>query len=521
MKAPKEKWRPRLWTVMAMTSALILGLTIGFIVLAYRVSLESAYEKSLRSQLSASLSLLAEGGFSEESAHQVRNQGIRLLILSNDTQETLYQDPGGQPQSDGQNETHRLPHQGGHAPLHYDVQTLVALIQSRLGGEDGSFFSTDLGDDAPGGRLENKTLYLIGRSGAYLYCLFLPVESTNAAINIAIRFATYVGILTWLISVALLYFVSKGLTRPHKRIVQAAGQIAEMDFSQRCPSAFTRELNELSNSVNRMADRLQSNVERLYRVNDQLQVELDERNRQQQIELSLIADLSHDLKTPIGVISGYAEGLQEGIAATPEQQQLYCSMILKESEHMQSIVSKLLYQSRLDSQSYPIEPEEFDLAELLDDVISIFQMEIRRLGLTMEKAYQGPLPVYTDYESVRQSVVNYVQNAIYHINHGTRIRISVNPLGELLRVCVANSSLPIPPEERDKIWKRLYRGDPSRKRHPGGAGLGLSIVKGNMKRLGMEFGQSNRPDGMVEFWLCVPGAGGDPGRPSAEEGEFG
>jgi signal transduction histidine kinase len=248
-----------------------------------------------------------------------------------------------------------------------------------------------------------------------------------------------------------------------------------------------------------------------------MQAELSERVRQQQISTELIANLSHDLKTPVAIISGYAEGLQEGVARTPEQQQTYYSMILKESEHMQELIWKLLAQSRLDSGEIPLEIEEFDLADLLDDAPDAFQREIERLELAVERDYSHPTPVRSDYESIRQSVGNYVQNAVLHINGGNRVRISTERRGALIRLHVANSSAPIPAEEAKKIWNRLYRGDPARQRHRGEAGLGLSIVKGNMDRLGLACGQQNL-DGMVDFWLDIPDAAGDlppaPGVPS-------
>ena len=510
MRILKGRWHPTIWFVMSLTAAFILALTIASIVLAYQSSLERAYESGLRNELTESLSHLRESSFSETAFCQIRSQGIRLLLVSDSEGRILYEDSNGEPIGLGR--IHGRQEEKPENRLRQDADALAELVASRLGVDEGVFFTTDLGEE--GDRLDTRQLFLLGRDGDYLFCLCLPVESTNAAVNLAVRFATVVGVFAWLVSVVLLYFVSRALTRPHRIIARVAEKYAEMDFSERCPPAGTRELDELSASVNRMADRLQSNVEHLLRVNDQLQVELDEHNRQEKITRGLIADLSHDLKTPIGIISGYADGLQEGLAATPEQQQRYYSMILRETEHMQSIVAKLLLQSRLDNQAYAIEPETFDLAELLHDVTALFQLEIQRMGLDFRLNVTGPLPVYTDYDSIYQAVVNYVQNAVYHINNGTKIRVSVDPQGQFYRVCVANSSLPIQEEERVKIWTRLYRGDPSRQRHPGGAGLGLSIVRANMERLGLDYGQRNLPDNMVEFWLCVPRA---PAEESASE----
>ncbi len=504
MKAGEKRWRPRLWTFMSLASALIVSLIIGAIVLTYHTSLASVYEDGLRRELTDALAQLRAEDFSDAAVREIRADGIRLLVVSDDAAHSiLVQDAGG-----GRMDLAGIRDRGGGRsrkdPARADAEALAQMIEEELGSSEGSrFFMSPVGGGTDESSGKHQYLYLIGRADGRLFCLRLAVESTNTAVSIATRFATVVGAITWLVSVVALYFLSLRMTKPHRAIVRTAGQIAELDFSRRCQPAASRELNELSVSINRMSDRLQANVEGLRTANERLQEELAERIRQQQITTDLIANLSHDLKTPIAVISGYAEGLQEGVARTPEQRQTYYGMILKESEHMQELVYKLLAQSRLDSGEIPIEIEEFDLAELLDEVVGLFRREIDRLELRLEADYPHPIPVRTDYESIRQSVINYVQNAVLHVNNGRDVRIRVRIGEERVRLCVANSSAPIPPEEAERIWEKLYRGDPSRQRRQGEAGLGLSIVKGNMDRLGLPFGQENL-DGMVEFWLEAP-----------------
>ena len=254
-----------------------------------------------------------------------------------------------------------------------------------------------------------------------------------------------------------------------------------------------------------MADSLEANIQALTQANDRLKVELAERTRQQRITTELIANLSHDLKTPIAIISGYAEGLLEGIAQSPERQQTYYEMILRESGDMQAIVTKMLALSRLESGETPISPEVFDLAELLGAVLDSFQVELARRGITLERPKDPVCPVCSDYECVLQSVTNYIQNAVFHINNGSAIRVWLEDRGPRVRVCVANSSAPIPAEELPRLWDKLYRGDPSRQRHNGETGLGLAIVKGNMDRLGCPYGcENDEAAGMVVFWLELP-----------------
>ena len=188
-------------------------------------------------------------------------------------------------------------------------------------------------------------------------------------------------------------------------------------------------------------------------------------------------------------------------------------MILRESEEMQIIVSRMLALSRLESGAVQLEPEDFDLAELLNAILDSFDRELERRGLTLDRALPQPCPICADYECVRQSLLNYVQNAVYHINGGNRIEVRVKDRGDCVRVMVRNSSAPIPDEKAAKLWHKLYRGDPSRQRQNGEIGLGLAIVKGNMERLGCAYGFENDPDFPgVCFWLELPKADAERGQ---------
>ena len=504
MKQGKKKRQIHLWLLMAAVFTGILSLIIAVIILVIRFSLADHYEERLHSQLSAAQRLLHDNDYSLETARQFGTQGLYVFLQREGEKSVAYQDARGFPFSMG---PRRGEGEGDRDPPRSDAELLRDLIEKNLGAEDGSFFTTDIDGQRQSRQLENKSIFLCGRDQGWLYCLYLPVESTNAAITLSIRYVTVISVAAWAVSLILLYFLSRIITRPHRRIADTAAQIAKMDFSQRCPEAVTIELNDMSQSINAMADSLQANVEALRGANEQLHTELAARTRQQQITSELIANLSHDLKTPISIISGYAEGLLEGVARTPEKKQSYYDRILRESERMQVIVSRILDLGRMESGETPIRLEDFDLAELLNEVLDSFDRELERQGLTLDRVGERPCMVHTDYICARQSLLNYVQNAIFHINNGKRIEVRLVDQGDSIRVRVSKSSAPIPEEEARKLWDKLYRGDPSRQRHNGEVGLGLAIVKGNMERLGHPYGFENDPDFPgVAFWLELPKA---------------
>ena len=502
---PRRRFRPKMWVVIALSVSLIIGLILAGTAFAYRAVLEREYVNSLRRRLNGSLELLEAADFSPESAGTVHNRGIRLIVIRDADGAVIYREDGVELLFRGEASASAQEDERARG----EESSLRALVEARLGDSEGSFYAADSDLTGLENTLHSEDLYMLGRSEGYLFCLNLPVESTNAAVNVAGRYAAVIGVSGGLVGILIIYLVSLSLTHSQKQIAGVAEQISNLDFSQRCSGAPTREMNDLSCSINRMADRLESGVDKLRRANERLQEELDERTRQKNRITELLANLSHDLKTPIAVISGYAEGLQEGVARTPEQQDTYYTMIQQESEHMLGIVRRMLSLTQLESGEIPLEMETFDAAQLTDEVLSLFRRELERLGLETELDYPHPLPVCTDYESIRQSVINYVQNAVYHINNGNRIRISADREGDRVILRVANSSEPILDWEIPKLWEKLYRGDLSRQRSHGEAGLGLCIVKGNMSRLGLSCGCRNlEAEGMVEFWLELPACDG-------------
>ena len=487
----------RLWGLLTLSSALIVTLMAVSIVIACRRFLPRGYEKSIRTQLEDGLSELQADGFSRQTADRLSGEGMRIYFLRESDNTLVYRSSS-------------FAADAGSAslfPFEKDAAYYRTLIDQKLGGGDGSFIVGGSESGEADEAINTHKLFLIGRSGDLLFCLNLPLESTGAMVDLAIRYVAIICGVGLMVCVLVFYLVSHAIGWPHKQMAETSARIAEMDFSRRCSPSPVRELDELASSINTMSDRLQKTIGELQTANEQLREELTERQRQQKLTTDLIANISHDLKTPIAVISGYAEGLQEGVARSPEQREKYYEMILRESEHMHGIVSEMLAMSRLESGEVPVRPEEFDLSELLGEVLEIFGREIERRDLRLERSFPDALPVCTDYDAIRQCVVNYVQNAVYHINGGNLVRVRTEERKGMIRLCVENSSVPIPAEEIPLLWEKLYRGDLSRQRGHGEAGLGLSIVRGNMERLGLPCGFENLPEqNMVRFWLCVPKA---------------
>ena len=321
------------------------------------------------------------------------------------------------------------------------------------------------------------------------------------AVNL-IQSPVLVGTVIALAAAGLMLLLYVLLCRSLKNITETASHIAELDFTRKCRDPITEELAGLAETVNKLSGNLQSNVADLNETNRRLSQELAERKRQQQLTKDVISHLSHDLKTPIAIISGYAEALTVGLAKTDAQRDRYAGMISAESEHMRKIVEKLLTLSRAEANQAPAARTEFDFAALLRDILQRFEMEIHNEGLRLSTEIPGTVRVSSEPEGVEQIAINYIQNAIYH-NSGTSLSVRLTRERGMARLSVINDAEPISEEDAPHIWEKLYRVDRARSRKHGEVGLGLNIVRQACERLDLPYGFRNL-DRAVEFYLEVP-----------------
>lgn len=364
---------------------------------------------------------------------------------------------------------------------------------------DEMYHSTASGTTTSGGR----RVTLGGVTDRYILDISTSYASISQATGISVQFSLIVGLMVMLLAVLAFSRMSSAVIHPITQITNIANQIAHLDFSQKCDVDMGGEIGVMAESVNTMSDFMQTYIAQLQEANEQLKADIQQKKEQEEARKNLVSNLSHDLKTPIGLIAGYADGLRQGMAKTEDEVREYCDVICDESDRMMTMILKMMELFRLESGTVQLEPEEFDLAELLHYVVEIFDLEIERAGLEFSAEFGEDLHVKTDYFSAEQVLLNYVQNAISHINGGNRLRLWVTEGEDCYRVQVFNSSAPIPAEELPRLWDSFYRLDKSRGRSGRESGLGLSIVKSNMELLGGGYGVENAEGGVV-FWAEFP-----------------
>ena len=301
----------------------------------------------------------------------------------------------------------------------------------------------------------------------------------------------------------------RSFTEPLKRLAYVAIRINEGEYETRYESKRKRndEIGVLSENVYEMAQKLERSVSALKTSNLNLQNELKAKEKMEEARKKYMSDVSHELKTPIALISGYAEGLKEGIFDSAEDRDYYCDVIIDEAEKMNLMVKKLSTLNQLEQGQSAVNLERFNVVEVIDGFLKNMSVIIEEKGANVFFNNSDVAYVWSDEFLFEEVLVNYFNNALNHMDEKKIIRINVEKIEDNIRVTVFNTGENIPEEELDKLWDKFYKVDKARTREYGGSGLGLSIVKAIAESLDKPCGVYNTPDG-VAFFIELEYAGG-------------
>jgi two-component system sensor histidine kinase VanS len=302
---------------------------------------------------------------------------------------------------------------------------------------------------------------------------------------------------------------TKKFTQPILELNQIAQNMARLDFTRTYPVKTMDELGQLGQSINSLSEQLGKSIHELQQANQKLEADNQYQKKLVEIRKEFISNVSHELKTPIALIQGYAEGLKLNVIDNEEDKIFYSNVIMDEAAKMNKMVRELLDLSEIDSGCLRLEREVFDLVPLVERVCEKCHLIFKDKEIKPEIAKAPNALVNADIYRIEQVLVNYFNNAVGHVNDEKIIRISIRVEEGRVRTAVFNSGNPVPEEALEKIWHSFYKVDKARTRAYGGSGLGLSIVRAIMELHQSDFGVANRPGG-VEFWFELPQAGGEP-----------
>jgi Signal transduction histidine kinase len=326
------------------------------------------------------------------------------------------------------------------------------------------------------------------------------VESIKEGVAIANEFLAYVGILAVIVGTLAMFLISKRFTKPILELAGIAKKMTALNFDVRYKIETEDEIGELGSSINILSDKLESTITELKQANNELLTDIQRKTEIDEMRKEFLSNVSHELKTPISLIQGYAEGLKENINDDEESRDFYCEVIIDEADKMNKMVKKLLSLNEIEFGNNQVNFERFDIVALIRSVIDTSEILIRQKEATLIFEQTEPAYVWADEFLIQQVVTNYISNALNHVSGQKIIEVKLIPRGDTLRIAVFNTGENIPEEELDKIWIKFYKVDKARTREYGGSGIGLSIVKAILNSHNKECGVINRPIG-VEFWF--------------------
>lgn len=327
-----------------------------------------------------------------------------------------------------------------------------------------------------------------------------PLESIRESVIISSRFYLYIGLSVGILAMFIIWMVTKRLTRPVIELTEMSQKMAALDFDVRYESGGDDEIGVLGYNFNAMSEKLEQTISELKSANNELQKDIEKKTQIDEMRKEFLSNVSHELKTPIALIQGYAEGLQDNINEDEESRQFYCEVIIDEAAKMNKMVKKLLTLNQLEFGNDQIMMERFDIASLIRGVIQSSSILAEQKQVQIIFNQIDPVYVWGDEFKVEEVVTNYFTNALNHVKNENMVEIRCILQEGKVRVTVFNTGDPIPEEDIDKIWIKFYKVDKARTRAYGGSGIGLSIVKAIMESMNQSCGVKNYENG-VEFWF--------------------
>ena len=340
----------------------------------------------------------------------------------------------------------------------------------------------------------------------YLLYIRIPLTSIEESVKISNNFLYLMAGFTILISAVIVSFVTRKFADPILELNNIAKKMANLDFSHKYRiTDADDEINNLGKSINVMSDKLERTIKQLRRTNIELEKDIEEKSKIDEMRKSFISDVSHELKTPIALIQGYSEGLLENVNTDEESRKFYAEVILDETNKMDKLVKQLLELMTIEYGKREFDDKKFNVVELEQQVIIKSQVMLQEKEAKMELVSPEEINVIADDFYIEQVISNYVTNALKNVkevNGEDYIKIynEVNVEKNKVRIKVFNTGDNIKEEDLSRIWNRFFKADESRNRDDGGTGIGLSFVKAIMNNYKNEYGVVNKENG-VEFYL--------------------
>ncbi len=294
-----------------------------------------------------------------------------------------------------------------------------------------------------------------------------------------------------LLAAGLAVVLSHQLIRPLYHMMEVTRWLTKGDYQTRVTVSSEDEVGQLGHSINQLAETLQ----------------YLEKSRSK-----FLADIAHELRTPLSYLHGYSQVLMDGMVQDPSEQTEYLRIIFNESERLTTLIHNLFELAQADEGSLPIHPEKKDLSYLLKQATERMGPSAQRKQVSLGLQVPPTCMVWLDEMRMYQVVFNLLDNAIRYTPEGGRVDVQLIECGKQVCLRIADTGIGISEEDLSHVWERLYRTDPARTRIQGGSGLGLAIVKKILDLHGGQASMISRQGQGTVVEISIPIAGPRQGR---------
>ncbi|MEG1481711.1 HAMP domain-containing sensor histidine kinase [Clostridium sp.] len=328
------------------------------------------------------------------------------------------------------------------------------------------------------------------------------IQPIIEASNVINEFYVYMFIGILFICLIISSIFASLVTHPLKKINCVANKMSKMDFSEKCDTNRDDEIGNLAKTLNFLSTNLQASLQDLKEKNKKLENDIEKERKLEIMRKDFVASVSHELKTPIGIIEGYAEGIKDGIVSGNDEG-LYLETIIDECQKMSKLVSNMLELSKLESGVIEPQLEVFNVNRLINKVVNTLKPDCEERNLTVSfEPHTDYSYINADIFQMEQVLTNVLTNAIKYTESYKKIFITINSYNEdLFRISVLNYGSVIPEGENINLFNKFYKLDKSRTRNSNSTGLGLAIVKNILDLHNFKYDLRNVPAGVIfEFY---------------------
>jgi two-component system sensor histidine kinase BaeS len=294
------------------------------------------------------------------------------------------------------------------------------------------------------------------------------------------RYLIWASLSALLLTLLLSFLLIKRVLEPLARMTEITRSISMGDYSARIPVRSKDEVGQLALAFNRMADSLRK-IERLRK--------------------TMMIDVAHELRTPLSNIQGYLEALIDDVV--PRTRDTF-ELLHEETLRLTHLVEDILRLAKADAAKETLNPVQIRIGDAIEDVIEVFRAQFETNGVLVDsKGVDRAAEVFADADKLYQIVRNLMQNAVQYTVSGGTVKIFTEPMEGHIRVVFANTGVEVDKQDLPFIFERFYRGEKSRSREHGGAGIGLAIVKGLVEAHNGIVGAQIQ-DNETHIWFSLP-----------------